>query len=217
MDFHENCLKNVMKSFLIWMLLTIFGCGVIIYLNPLLGSENISSIYFSKVIKFVSYAWIATTIFDAIVDIDRKQPVAVHLTVAYRAVFWLTVFISFFIFMQLIMFLANVSNFIKLSPFVDNFIALMPVLALAVANKRIINLKDADNTMKLKHKRFLYLIDLPCIVAAFTLFVFLGFGQLIDAVSVVEIGPVLSGAMAFLVFMTYIIDKFLHHFSEVTH
>ena len=219
-DFKKGTFIKLIWNYFFWLIITVCLCIAVVLISkhnkP--GTRIPVEIY-SKVIKLVSYGWIAVTVHKAFKEMSENtaKKVGFH----YDIVFWITLFITLLLIIPVLNFLCDCNKTIlpkrfigtSLKPFIENFVSLIPVMVMANANFRLGRFHTGWRSRE--HKSFLCLVDLPCLVAALTLFILVGIGMYRNLIIESNITPLLSGAMAFLVFITYVSDKMLQHSNEL--
>lgn len=203
--------KNPVIKILISYLLLIVMCGGTIYLLSKCAIQSEGSgvanrddfiLYTAKLIKLCSFIFIGVGLMGWMFELPDSDP---HRKKHYRwgiSVATITCLISGYLLISITHYTMHAKIF-NIGYLVDNFLSLLPILAAALANWSL--MKNGDGIVYVSFRRFFYIVYFPILVASITI---LGMAAYLDTVVHVTNLPVMvSGAMAFLVFVTHCTER----------
>lgn len=97
----------------------------------------------------------------------------------------------------------------------DYFVSIVPLLAIAISNGILMN--GGTTMIHNGFRRYLYIVYIPVIVAAISIFILaIILENFVDIIDVQDLSIMVSGSMAFLVFVTYCTEQTLEEHENLS-
>ena len=207
MEAKQNPVIKILRSYLLLILM----CGVTICILskcsiPSEGSGVANGddfiLYTAKLIKLCSFIFIFLGLMGWMYELPDSDQ---HRNKHYRwgvSVAIITGLISVYLLVSVTHYTMH-TKILNIGYLADNFLSLLPILAAALANWSL--MKAGDGVVYVSFRRFFYIVYFPILVASVTI---LGMAAYLDTVvHITNLPAMVSGAMAFLVFVTHCTER----------
>lgn len=211
-------MARVFWDYLGFLIVCIVFLGLLFLTEGMFNEDSIATQerwlpYFStKAIKIVSFAFILIQIRYWGKGIDLNSSAARSQTRWGNIVFWITLSVCVLGLFEVGVFVFDRLEWYEKKSFLYmQVFYLLPIVSLAVANTALLKSSPSKCGGLCRFRRFLFIVDIPIILASLVIFALTFFALFKLGSDPRQLSLMLSGALTFLVFAAYCIERVLHH------